>query len=104
MSAPASPPPGDQARLSVRVAAPPAAAFRVFTAEINEWWRGGLKYRIGRQRSVVHMEPRVGGRLYESFESEAGVKVVDTGRVTVWEPPRRLVFEWRAVNFSAAES
>lgn len=60
---------------------------------------------------LIHIEPRVGGRLFESFEvgeAESGqtaaqTKVVETGRVTVWEPPFRLVFDWRAVNFSDAE-
>jgi uncharacterized protein YndB with AHSA1/START domain len=98
-------PPGDQARVSVRVEAPPGEAFRVFTEEINLWWRQSLKYRVGgKNRSVLHLEPRVGGRLYESWQTDAGVRVVDTGRVTAWEPPRRLVFEWRAVNFAPSES
>jgi hypothetical protein len=53
---------------------------------------------------VLYLEPRVGGRLYERFESKSGAeKVIDTGRVTVWEPPVKLAFEWRAVNFAPDE-
>lgn len=95
---------GDQARISVSVAVAPTVAFQVFTEEIDQWWRRGLRYRVaGKRRGVIHLEPRVGGRLFESFETEAGTRVVETGRVTAWEPPSRLVFEWRAVNFAPAE-
>ena len=92
---------GDEARATVLVEVPVEAAFRIFTEEIDRWWRQGPRYRIaGRGRSVLALEPRAGGRLYERF---AGDRVVETGRVTVWEPPARLVFEWRAANFAPAE-
>ncbi len=104
MSTASKPMAGDQARVSVLVAVEPSVAFRVFTEEIDLWWRAGLKYRIGgKHRSVIRLEPGVGGRLFESFESRSGTRVFDTGRVTVWEPPTRLVFEWRAVNFARSE-
>lgn len=95
--------PGDEARVSVLVRVPPAEAFRVFTEEIDGWWRPGLRYRIGKNRSVVHLEPRLGGRLFESFQTAAGEKVKETGRVTCFEPPSRLVLTWRAVNFAPHE-
>jgi uncharacterized protein YndB with AHSA1/START domain len=96
--------PGDRARVSVSVAVPPAAAFRIFSEDIDQWWRRGLRYRVvdGR-RSMLCLEPRVGGRLFESIESEGQTTVVETGRVTVWEPPARLSFDWRAVNFAKDE-
>jgi hypothetical protein len=76
--------PGDQARASVQVAVAPEVAFPVFTEEIDQWWRRGLKYRFsGRRRGILHLEPRVGGRLFESFETARGdQRVVETGRVT----------------------
>jgi uncharacterized protein YndB with AHSA1/START domain len=89
--------------VSVLVRVPPAEAFRVFTEEIDGWWRTGMRYRIGKGRSVVHLEPRLGGRLYESFQTASGEKVKETGRVTCFEPPSRLVLVWRAVNFAAHE-
>jgi uncharacterized protein YndB with AHSA1/START domain len=89
---------------SVLVRLPPAEAFRIFTEEIDGWWRAGLRYRIGRRRSVVHLEAKLGGRLFESFETANGdAKVKETGRVTCWEPPSRLILEWRAVNFAPDE-
>jgi len=96
--------PGDRARVSVSVAVEPALAFQIFTAEIDQWWRRGLKYRAsGKQRGILHLEGWVGGRLFESFESASGTTVVQTGTVTAWEPPTRLVFEWSAVNFAPDE-
>jgi|SRR6187431_1257040 len=99
----ASPTRGDQATVSVLVKVEPSEAFRIFTEEIDSWWRGGLRYRIGKRRSVVHLEPMLGGRLFESFETGAGPKLKQTGHVTCFEPPSRLVLEWRAVNFAPHE-
>jgi uncharacterized protein YndB with AHSA1/START domain len=89
--------------VSVLVRVPPSEAFRVFTEEIDGWWRPGLRYRIGKHRSVVHLEPKLGGRLFESFQTAAGEKVKETGRVTCFDPPSRLVLTWRAVNFAPDE-
>jgi uncharacterized protein YndB with AHSA1/START domain len=97
-------PGGDQAVVTVLVKVPPALAFRIFTEEMDSWWRAGRKYRIGRDRSVVHLEPKLGGRLFETFLSSANQgTVVQTGTVTCWEPPARLVLEWQAVNFAPEE-
>jgi uncharacterized protein YndB with AHSA1/START domain len=96
--------PGDQARASVLVKVEPAAAFHVFTEEIDRWWRRGPKYRVaGKRRGILCLEPGVGGRLYESFDTAGETRVVETGRVTAWEPPARIVFEWRAVNFAPTD-
>jgi uncharacterized protein YndB with AHSA1/START domain len=86
------------------VAVEPPEAFRIFTEEIDLWWRRGLKYRVaGQRRGVIHLEGRVGGRVFESFEAASGVRVVETGRVVNWEPPSRFVFQWRAANFAPDE-
>jgi uncharacterized protein YndB with AHSA1/START domain len=85
----------------VRVAQ--AEAFRIFTEEIDQWWRRGLRYRVGGKGGILHLEPRVGGRLFESFDTSPAARVVETGRVIAWEPPARLAFEWRAVNFAPLE-
>ena len=57
----------------------------------------------GGNRGFIHLEPRPGGRLYESFETRGTTRVFETGTVTVWEPPSRLAFEWRAANFAPGE-
>ncbi len=95
--------PGDEARVSLLVKVPVADAFRYFTEDIDQWWRRGLRYRLGRGRSVLHLEPKLGGRLFESFDTSHGEKVVATGTVTHWAPPFTFRLEWRAVNFAPNE-
>lgn len=92
----------DQARVSILVAVDLENAFRVFTEDIDKWWRRGLKYRVAGQRqdALILLEPRVGGRVLESFEVESGSTIIEAGRVTVWEPPNRLTFTWRAIKFT----
>jgi uncharacterized protein YndB with AHSA1/START domain len=97
-------PAGDEVRVSVLVRVEPRTAFRIFTEEIDQWWRRGLKYRVaGGGRGIVHLEGCLGGRLFESFDAPSATPIVETGRVTAWEPPARLVFEWRGVNFAPGE-
>jgi len=97
---------GDRVAASVFVDAPPDIAFEVFTAQIDSWWRHGMKFRSGgRDVSVLHLEPRPGGRLFETIASPDGGSghVVQTGTVTAWDPPRALEIEWRGVNFAPHE-
>jgi uncharacterized protein YndB with AHSA1/START domain len=99
------PVPGDQAKVSVTVGVEPADAFEVFTKETDLWWRRGPRYRFaGRRPGSLCFEPGVGGRLFESFETASGTHVHEAGRVTAWDPPSRIVFTWRNVNFGPGES
>jgi uncharacterized protein YndB with AHSA1/START domain len=94
----------DRARISVSVAVPPGEAFDIFTADIDRWWRRGLKFRNSLSRSsLLCIEPKVGGRLFESFDADGTDQVVDVGCVRVWEPPRCLKFTWRNANFATHE-
>ena len=75
---------GDQARVSVAVAVPPKDAFDIFTGEIDRWWRRGPKFRhAGGRGGFVRLEPHVGGRLFESIDSEHGERIFEVGRVRV---------------------
>src|SRR4249920_117013 len=95
-------PPGDQATVSISVAVEPAVAFEVFTKETDLWWRRGLQFRVaGRHPGVIAFEPGEGGRLFESFETASGPQMFEAGRILAWEPPTRLLFEWRAANFAS---
>ena len=84
--------------VAVRVAVDPATAFRVFTDDIGAWWIGGPRYGFQpSRRGVMRFEPGVGGRLVETYEDG---EVYEVGRVLVWEPGQRLVFQWRGTNFA----
>lgn len=96
---------GDGAKVSVFVAVAPADAFEVFTRETDLWWRKGPKFRIaGKRPGVLAFEGGVGGRLFETYEAGSGTKTFAVGHITAWDPPSRLAFEWRGVNFRPGES
>jgi hypothetical protein len=83
-------------RVTVYVAVDPDEAFKVFTEEIDAWYRRGPHSFADPSRAVgIRFEPGVGGRLLEVYDAETG-EGWETGRVTAWEPGRRLVFvDWR---------
>jgi uncharacterized protein YndB with AHSA1/START domain len=90
--------PADSARVTAFVAVEPAAAFAIFTEEIDLWWRRGPRFRAA--DSAMRLEPGAGGRLVET----GGGKATELGRVRVWEPGARLVLEWRGRDLGAGES
>ncbi len=95
----------DAAVVTVLVEAPAPLAFEVFTLEIDAWWRTGPRFRMaGKTRGKLWFEPRLGGRLYESFDRAGSPRTIEVGEVTAWEPPSRLAFTWRATNFAKDES
>lgn len=78
-------------RKTVRVDAPQAVAWRVFTQKMGTWWPLA-SYRIGKANAVdAIIEPHIGGRWYERGEDGS---TCDWGRVLSWEPPSRLVLSW----------
>jgi Activator of Hsp90 ATPase homolog 1-like protein len=100
-----TPTPGDVVRVTVSVALPALEAFRVFTEEIDQWWRRGRRFRNAPHgRGFVAMEPGVGGRVFESFGADDAAQLHEIGRVSVWLPGERLVFNWRGINFAPGES
>jgi len=98
-------PANDIVTISVTVEADPAEAFTIFTERTDLWWRRGPKFRVaGRNPGLLRFEPREGGRLMEQFESSSGLQTFTLGKITVWDPPERFRFEWRATNFAPGES
>lgn len=67
-----------------------ATAFRVWTEQIDIWWPKNHS-RSGDPNTVVVLEGRVGGRLYE--RDSAG-REYHWGEIVAWEPPQRLVYHW----------
>lgn len=78
-------------RKVIKVEAPQAVAWRVFTEQMGSWWPLAV-YKIGKANAMdAVIEPRVGGRWYERGEDGS---TCDWGRVLVWEPSSRLVLTW----------
>jgi uncharacterized protein YndB with AHSA1/START domain len=83
--------------VALRVRSTPARAFAAFTEEIGAWWKPNLLFATTpRAPGRLAFEPGPGGRLVETL---ANGKVFEIGRITAWEPPRRLVFTWRQASF-----
>jgi uncharacterized glyoxalase superfamily protein PhnB/uncharacterized protein YndB with AHSA1/START domain len=77
---------------SVEVALPPGEAFRVFTAEVGSWYVVDRHTVPDPGRTVdIRFEPRVGGRFMDVHDTASG-EGREIGRITAWEPGRRLGF------------
>jgi uncharacterized protein YndB with AHSA1/START domain len=88
--------------LALRVPADPMRAFKVFTQEIAWWWQPSGLFRVSDTGDGrLAFEPGEGGRLITTFEDGSTFEI---GRISVWEPGKRLVFAWRQANFSAEQS
>jgi len=78
-------------RKTIRVQAPLAHAFEVFTVGLTRWWP--RDHGIGpKPLQRVLMEPRLGGRWLET--SEQGVETC-VATIILWEPPHRVVLAWQ---------
>lgn len=83
---------------SVEVPVDPATAFRLFTLDVDRWWRRGERYG----------GPGVVGHRFDGFVGGRFVEVTATGEsalgvITRWEPPSLLEFTWRQGNWSEDE-
>ncbi len=72
-------------------------AFRMFTEGIAIWWplhthSISVMDDGSDAPETAIMEPCVGGRLYERTHDG---RECDWGTVTAWDPPHRVVIEWR---------
>jgi uncharacterized glyoxalase superfamily protein PhnB len=77
---------------TVEVALDRDEAFRVFTAEIGSWYVVDRFTVVDHERTVdIRFEPRLGGRLMDVYDAATG-EGREMGRITVWDPPRRLAF------------
>jgi uncharacterized protein YndB with AHSA1/START domain len=72
------------------------SAFRTFTKDIATWWPVESHSITGEGTTAV-FEPGVGGRMYERAPDG---QEHDWGAILVYEPPHRVVLEWK-VNPSA---
>ena len=82
----------------------PIETFRLFTQEVDTWWRHGKRFRVALngQEGVIRFEHHQGGRLLEVNDNGAG-EVFERGRILTWEPGKRLAFLFRGRDFAANE-
>jgi len=92
----------ERARVTTFVAVSPADAFDVFTTEIDAWWRRGARFRGASNASELCFERDAAGVGTCLVERAPGERF-EIGRVLVWEPGKRLAFEWRQRNFASGE-
>ena len=86
-------------RKSVSIPLDVDGAFELFTAGIANWWPTATHSIHGGAVAEVVLEERAGGELYE--RSASGEKA-HWATVLEWEPPHRLVLEWRVNPTSPA--
>ncbi|MBL8551106.1 MAG: SRPBCC domain-containing protein [Hyphomonadaceae bacterium] len=81
---------------SIDVRRSAADAFHLFTARVSEWWpletHTRARTAAGEVTVRVTIEPRVGGRVYETLQSG---EEREWGEVTTFEPGRKLAMSWR---------
>jgi uncharacterized protein YndB with AHSA1/START domain len=70
-------------------------AFRIFTQEISAWWPLATHTRAktaeGQRTTGVTIEPRVGGRVYETLDDG---RELEWGAVSAYEPGALLAINW----------
>lgn len=67
-------------RQSVHVDCPVEDAYHLFTERFEEWWPGGESDRGDSKRDDVRHD------------------VMESGSVTVWDPPERIEFTWNPAD------
>ena len=87
--------------VAMRVPGPPERAFRVFTEEVGLWWRDNPLFRFTpRSPGALGFEPPgegTPGRFVERLEHG---RLFEIGKISAWEPGRRLAFGWRQASFA----
>jgi hypothetical protein len=96
----------DSVTVTTRVAVDTAEAFRIFTEDVDRWWKSGPAYRFGEGREGVLRFESSGSagerRLVEVFDEGSG-DLYEVGLVRAWEPGTLLSFEFRGRRFAEDE-
>jgi hypothetical protein len=78
-------------RKSIRVRAPLAHSFDVFTTGLGRWWPPG--HGIAKKPvDKMLLEPKLGGRWLEISKDGTRTPVAT---ITLWEPPNRFTLIWQ---------
>lgn len=80
---------------SIDVRRSAADAFRIFTEEVSAWWpmktHSRAKDAAGERTVKVTIEPRVGGRVYETLHDG---RELEWGEVSAFEPGKHFAMNW----------
>jgi hypothetical protein len=80
---------------SIDVRRSAADAFRIFTEEVSAWWpmktHSRAKDAAGERTVKVTIEPRVGGRIYETLHDG---RELEWGEVSMFEPGKVFAMNW----------
>jgi uncharacterized protein YndB with AHSA1/START domain len=88
--------------LSLRIPVDPRRAFEAFTDEISSWWRPDPLFPLtAHGDGELAFEPGAGGRLVTHL---ANGETFEIGRISAWEPGKRLVFGWRHASFAPGQA
>jgi len=85
---------------TLRIGADCERVFNAFVDEVDQWWGRGIQYRSARH-AMLRFEPGPKGALIEDLGEG---RLHTLGRVVAWEPPSRILLEWRLKNFAADET
>ena len=89
-------------RVTAIVPVDPATAFEIFTRETALWWRRELRFRVsGDAAGVLTFEGEPADWVIERFDDG---RVVEIGRVLVWQPGARVMFEWTSRHLPAGRT
>lgn len=77
-------------RIEFELACTSDYAFATWTRGIGRWWPREHT-TSGDPHATVHLEPRLGGRIYE--RTSDGLEI-EWGEVTAWDPPRSFSYLW----------
>jgi len=78
-------------RKQIAVACDVESAFRTFTEDIATWWPVET-HAITEKPETIVFEQTAGGRVYERAR---GGRECDWAKILVFEPPHRVVLEWK---------
>ncbi|MCC9621237.1 SRPBCC domain-containing protein [Thalassospira sp. MA62] len=81
--------------VALRVECDAQTAFEYFTNDIDHWWKQGPRNRlIGNRPGIMQFGERGGTRYLQEVDKRRPDFIVEAGKVTIWEPGKRLAFEW----------
>lgn len=84
--------------IEITVDTTPEHAFETWTIRCATWWP--RDHTMSGDATAITFEPFAGGRI---FERGSDGSEHDWGRVTEWNPPHRLTYEWH-MFFDASEA